>query len=207
MGSPRRWGRWICAVGILTVTAIVLGLLIAIWQPHHPFPTAPPGPPGEPGPRGESITGPPGEPGIAFPGPPGPPGDNTTVIGAPGAPGRSVNTSIFFVTNIAPAAAAQIRFFFGSGVITDQPAVTFAQNVVNTPCLASNLRGFNTAGVIRTYVLQVNGVDTALTCTTNGISNCFSTAIIPLNTGDLFNFRAVGNGLSINRLGWTCTYI
>ena len=141
---------------------------------------------------------------------PGPPGENTTTIGQPGAAGVVANRTLYLATVLGLGQANTPFYFISSGatslVAVDNPAPV---TVVNTPCVASNLVGRNAlAGDLRTYTLQVNGISTSLTCTTDGVSDCNSaSASIPLAVGDLINFITVGTagGTARPKAGWVCS--
>lgn len=166
--------------------AVTLIAIVALaWAVTHCIPE--PGPPGAPGPRGG--------------------------VGPAGGP-----TTIFLTRTLEPAAGGGVlNYLVASGHVTPQGIETDTQAIVPQACVARSLTVFLgtpvPATAVRTIVLRVNGVGTALACAVASLAEtCTSlTSIgIALVAGDLIDFETtsvpstVGATATNMTIGWVC---
>jgi hypothetical protein len=78
---------------------------------------------------------------------------------------------------------------------TDRTIDDGAEVPMGVLCTFNNLRVHPRALGNFTVTLQVNGVDTALSCTVNGTADCTSITAVPVVAGDLVQFSATGTNL------------
>ena len=207
-----RTRNWPCVFVASTISlAIALILLVAL-DPRNVIYII--GPPGEPGARGPvGFPGPPGAPGMdadasGLIGPPGEPGTTILIPGAPGDPGiEGPNITTFYVGVASFAFANILSGLHVSGQTFASPtSIPQTLDIITQACLASNLRALGRlAGDTRSHTLQVNGISTALSCTTTGLNNqCTSNAIVPLVPGDIVQYLTLGPLSARISLSWTC---
>ncbi|MBN8478214.1 MAG: collagen-like protein [Burkholderiales bacterium] len=146
-------------------------------------PTGPTGPTGSAGP-----TGPTGATGFGAAGPTGPTGA-TGSVGATGATGAAGAGAMFVAAH--PVSSPLPRFYAIVGDTT-RSGDNGSEVPMGVACTFDVLRVHPVSSASFTVTLQVNAVDTAMSCTISGTGDCTSGTTVGVNPGDRVQLNVTG---------------
>ena len=146
-------------------------------------PTGPTGPTGSAGP-----TGPSGATGFGAAGPTGPTGA-TGSVGATGATGAAGAGAMFVAAH--PVSSPLPRFYAIVGDTT-RSGDNGSEVPMGVACTFDVLRVHPVSSASFTVTLQVNAVDTAMSCTISGTGDCTSGTTVGVNPGDRVQLNVTG---------------